>query len=586
MKRTYIEKYVFEAFSTMNGVIQQDTAGLILSALIFIKLYNPIKWDILKEKSGLALTSYINKFFQVLNIPFHKIFDFKELDSDLLKSLIIILDKSTLRIQGDVLGDVYNFCKSDKNRKIYGEHYTAYNVVILMLNALNIKEDDIILDPCTGTGRMLTIANEVLPFKNLNLIGQEKNLVAWVLAEMSKLLYNSNLRLRPEPQDALMQLVDMKVNHVIMNPPFNQSCVQEILDDSPIWYDESCRKSNLNFVWLQLALHYLSFEGDAAVILPQTSLSIQQKEDITARRMIIDNQYLSGIICLPRGSFPSTRIKPCIWILSKKKSNLVYMVDIFNFSVDSDIQIVEDKNGNILNKLGLVEKQAKYRMVSIEEIKNNSYNLQPEIYFNSNMQIKSRGKKKQSNLATLISQLNVSQKKIQPVDGCGVDDQKKSYLLKDIAKVKYGRTAPAAINGTIPVYKSGHSRFKQEFTDCSMYEKESVIIGCKGTLSVQYAPGPFWASGTTFYLIINTDLVIPKYLFYLLRKIDLKKYNKASGLPSLRRVDLEKIELQIPSIAVQKQIVRKMEYLEEICECSREVTSIIEATLEDSIHQL
>ena len=585
MKRTYIESHIFKAFSKMNGIIPQDEAGIILSGLVFIKLYSSETWEKLKELNDYSINLYIHDFFTNEKLPFNRIYDFKELDSKLLKALIIILDEADISIRGDVLGEIYNFCKSDDNRKIYGEHYTPYNVVKLLLNALDIKEDDILLDPCAGTGRMLTVAKKTLPFRNITFIGQEKNPIAWTLAQMSAFLYNMDLKIGNSPQDALQEILGISVEHVLMNPPFNQSYAQDLEINSQIWDETTCRRSNLNFAWLQLALHYIKENGDAAVILPQTSLSMQRKEDIAARRMIIENKYIEGIICLPRGVFPSTRIKPCIWLLSKKQKDSFYIVDIYNFSGDYSANYKENTDKNILSKLGLEKNQANYKIISIDDARENGYNLQTDLYFAIKSEASVKKYKHEEEIYNLIAKLYKSQDKLKIIQK--LDKKKKStYLLKEVAKIKYGRTAPTAINGTIPVYKSGKLRFKQEFTDSIMYEKDSVIIGCKGTLSVQYAKGPFWASGTTFYLMIDTDIVIPKYLYYLLRKINFKKFNVAAGLPALRRVDIEQIELEIPSISIQKEYIKKIEHLERISDCSRQITNAIEEIIHKNIEQL
>lgn len=585
MKRTYIESHIFKAFSKMNGIIPQDEAGIILSGLVFIKLYSSETWEILKELNDYSINLYIHDFFTNEKLPFNRIYDFKELDSKLLKALIIILDEADISIRGDVLGEIYNFCKSDDNRKIYGEHYTPYNVVKLLLDALDIKEDDILLDPCAGTGRMLTVAKKTLPFRNITFIGQEKNPIAWTLAQMSAFLYNMDLKIGNSPQDALQEILGISVEHVLMNPPFNQSYAQDLEINSQIWDETTCRRSNLNFAWLQLALHYIKENGDAAVILPQTSLSMQRKEDIAARRMIIENKYIEGIICLPRGVFPSTRIKPCIWLLSKKQKDSFYIVDIYNFSGDYSANYKENTDKNILSKLGLEKNQANYKIISIDDARENGYNLQTDLYFAIKSEASVKKYKHEEEIYNLIAKLHESQNRLKIIQK--LDKEKKStYLLKEVAKIKYGRTAPTAINGTIPVYKSGKLRFKQEFTDSIMYEKDSVIIGCKGTLSVQYAKGPFWASGTTFYLMIDTDIVIPKYLYYLLRKINFKKFNVAVGLPALRRVDIEQIELEIPSISIQKEYIKKIEHLERISDCSRQITNAIEGIIAKNIEQL
>lgn len=55
MKRTYIESHIFKAFSKMNGIIPQDEAGIILSGLVFIKLYSSETWEKLKELNDYSI---------------------------------------------------------------------------------------------------------------------------------------------------------------------------------------------------------------------------------------------------------------------------------------------------------------------------------------------------------------------------------------------------------------------------------------------------------------------------------------------------------------------------------------------------
>lgn len=60
----------------------------------------------------------------------------------------------------------------------------------------------------------------------------------------------------------------------------------------------------------------------------------------------------------------------------------------------------------------------------------------------------------------------------------------------------------------------------------------------------------------------------------------------AAGLPALRRVDIEQIELEIPSLSVQKKYIKKMEELERMSDYSREITNAIEEIIDKNIEQL
>ena len=60
----------------------------------------------------------------------------------------------------------------------------------------------------------------------------------------------------------------------------------------------------------------------------------------------------------------------------------------------------------------------------------------------------------------------------------------------------------------------------------------------------------------------------------------------AAGLPALRRVDIEQIELEIPSLSVQKKYIKKIEELERISDYSRKITNAIEEIIDKNIEQL
>ncbi len=60
----------------------------------------------------------------------------------------------------------------------------------------------------------------------------------------------------------------------------------------------------------------------------------------------------------------------------------------------------------------------------------------------------------------------------------------------------------------------------------------------------------------------------------------------AAGLPALRRVDIEQIELEIPSLSVQKKYIKKIEELERISDYSRKITNAIEEIIDKNIELL
>lgn len=131
----------------------------------------------------------------------------------------------------------------------------------------------------------------------------------------------------------------------------------------------------------------------------------------------------------------------------------------------------------------------------------------------------------------------------------------KKYTLSELATIKYGKNQKKVVsdNGSVPIFGTGGL---MGFALESLYDKPSVLIGRKGTIGkVKYIEQPFWTVDTLFYTIINTDIVIPKYLYYIMSLIDLNVYNEGTTIPSLRTETLNRLEFDIPSLEEQMKIL-------------------------------
>ena len=131
----------------------------------------------------------------------------------------------------------------------------------------------------------------------------------------------------------------------------------------------------------------------------------------------------------------------------------------------------------------------------------------------------------------------------------------KSYALSKLATIKYGKNQKKVLSedGNIPIYGTGGL---MGYATTALYDKPSVLIGRKGTIGkVKYVEHPFWTVDTLFYTIIDVDIVIPKYLYYVMSLIDLNNYNEGTTIPSLRTETLNRLEFDIPSIEEQEIVL-------------------------------
>lgn len=125
--------------------------------------------------------------------------------------------------------------------------------------------------------------------------------------------------------------------------------------------------------------------------------------------------------------------------------------------------------------------------------------------------------------------------------------------LGEICKIKYGKDHKKLDDGDIPVYGSGGI---MRHVDTALWNKPSVLIPRKGTLgNLFFVDTPFWTVDTLFYTDINASIVIPRFLFYQLKTKNLAEFNVGTAVPSLTTEVLNDVEIDLPSLEKQKQVV-------------------------------
>ncbi|CEP99581.1 restriction endonuclease subunit S [Paraclostridium sordellii] len=128
-----------------------------------------------------------------------------------------------------------------------------------------------------------------------------------------------------------------------------------------------------------------------------------------------------------------------------------------------------------------------------------------------------------------------------------------SKKIGQTLKIKHGKDQKKVQveNGIYPILATGGEIGR---TNNSLYDKESVLIGRKGTIDrPMYMNTPFWTVDTLFYSEIK-DGMYPKFIYYKFQNINWKKYCEASGVPSLSASTIEGIKYNIPSKEEQEKI--------------------------------
>ena len=129
--------------------------------------------------------------------------------------------------------------------------------------------------------------------------------------------------------------------------------------------------------------------------------------------------------------------------------------------------------------------------------------------------------------------------------------QWKKVRLEECLTIGNGQDYKHLQSGEIPVYGTGGV---MTYVDDYLYDGETVCIGRKGTINKPiYHTGKIWTVDTLFYTHSFVG-VVPLFIYYIFCNVDWNKYNEATGVPSLSKETIYKIEISIPDLAEQCRI--------------------------------
>jgi len=155
--------------------------------------------------------------------------------------------------------------------------------------------------------------------------------------------------------------------------------------------------------------------------------------------------------------------------------------------------------------------------------------------------------------------------------------------INDILTIGSGRDYKHLSDGDIPVYGTGGYMLS---VDSYLYDGESVCIGRKGTIDKpMFLKGKFWTVDTLFYTHSFKEN-IPRFIYLLFQKINWYKYNEASGVPSLSKVTIGKINIFIPKPKEQQKIANCLSSLDNMIEAQNKKVETLKEHKKGLMQQL
>ncbi len=417
------EKVLEEKESATREFVEQD------ESFHMFQVPERARWEHI-QKQERDIGAAINKAFEAIedendhienrvltSIDFN---DKERLPDPVLEELVTHFSKRRFRNADledpDIFGRAYEYLIrkfADDAGKKGGEFYTPREVVRVLVEILNPEPDHRVYDPCCGSGGMLIYSAHHIrenggSMDEISLYGQEKNLNTWAIGEMNMLLHNL-----PDAEIAKGDTMRdpkftkngglMKFDRVIANPMWNQKkwSKEFIKENQPFKRMEYGLppKNSADWAWVQHMLASLNKTGKMGVVMDNGVL-FRSRSEGTIRQKVLEDDLIEAVVALPSNLFYNTSSPGCVLVLNKDKPEELEGKVQFIYAED---QVLRDSGVKIYKELSnqnqitrpedmeegemsgmekiidtyrnRVEEDHHSRVVDLEEIEENDYNL-------------------------------------------------------------------------------------------------------------------------------------------------------------------------------------------------------------------
>ncbi len=341
---------------------KEAALDLIITNKIKLKFYNRSKFDftkLLADSDHIAanLNNFINGFSSNAR-EILEYFGFQEHIARLDEAnllFLIVKDFAKIDLHPDKVSNVqmgYIFEElirkfAELSNETAGEHFTPREVIRLMVNILFNNDNEALstpgivrtlYDPASGTGGMLSIAEEYLrelnPDARLEVFGQEINPESYAICKSDMLIKGQNVsNIKFGNSFTVDGLPNEKFDYMLSNPPFGVEWKKvetqirneyEKLGYAGRFGAGLPRISDGSFLFLQHMISKMKQSNGGSrigIVFNGSPLFAggAGSGESEIRKWIIENDWLEAIIAMPNELFYNTGIATYIWVVTNRK---------------------------------------------------------------------------------------------------------------------------------------------------------------------------------------------------------------------------------------------------------------------------
>ena len=596
-------------FRNLNDVLRSEglRAGIErfgeFANILFLKLLSEDSpkswWNSIKLQSNDDILGYINGYVieQIQNKYGGDVFTPISIKNpQTLRHIIDAIDPLVLStIDTDIKGDAFEYFleKTTSTENDLGEYFTPRNIVKTIINLVDPKFKETIYDPFCGTGGFLTEAfnyikenniiegeEDLKKLKHETLYGREITKTARI-AKMNMVLHGDGhsgiqqMNTLENPDYFLPNKEIKKFDVIVTNMPFSQTITRKITENgktktenniSPLYYNGIAKNSGDSACVLH-CLRALKEGGRMALVVPEGFLF--RRDIAPVRQFLLSKAKLQIVISLPQGAFlPYTGVKTDIlyFVDAHKPNNQknYWFFEAKNIGVTLDNHKRKIKGNNDLKKIESsdikkIDKkpdlqdnmlEVGFEIINLEKVKNNNYNFVGNFY-------RSYSNTTKYPIVSLSQVANIMVGDSAPQDIRYLEGGKYPFFrVSDLAKLH------------ITDHLIGTKTFVNDLAikKLKLFKKGTILFPKSGATSLLNHRGMLgidgYVVGHMACIISDEDKILSKYLFHILTKIDAKDLMLNPGYPSIRKQDIENIQIPLPPIEEQQKIVNSIQQKE------------------------
>lgn len=466
-----------------------------------------------------------------------------------------------------------------------GQFRTPRHIIDMMVEITAPRKDETILDPACGTAGFLISAYKYIQKENLDEQGRSKltaddktrmtkNFAGYDISPDMVRLSRVNMYLHGfmapniSEYDTLTSLDKWndKYDVILANPPF-MTPKGGITPHNR--YQVQAKRAEVLFV--DYILEHLNPQGRAAIIVPEGIVFQSQTAYKNLRKMLVDGGYLYGVISLPAGVFnPYSGVKTSILMIDRtlaKNKDSILFVKLNNDGFDLGAQRREIKGSEIPDVINIFKDYQKG--INVEGRENVLLAKKTDIAKQDWILVGERYKEVSVHAT------------VYPI-----------VTLGEVCEVIAGQSPDGQFYNDsregLPFYQG-----KTEFTSKYLGEPKKWTTQVTKTaakndivMSVRAPVGPVnivldnICIGRGLAAIRCGQRISHEYLFYVLQSIEESiKGNTGAAFASINRKEIETIQIPLPPLTVQEEIVAEIERYQKIIDGARQVVENYKPTI-------